>query len=96
MQLLVLSNVMMPRKKWRLDSSFKLLRLWQEASAFSQATVQYIVSPTLRASYRLREKATIEAEVGIEANNSNSGELTNLSHLLTYRDFSLAGYRLDL
>lgn len=96
MQLLVLSNVMVPREKWRLDSSLKLIRLGQAASANTMATVQYIVSPTLRASYRLREKATIEAEVGLEVTNGNSGDLTNLGHLRTFRDFSFIGYRLDL
>ena len=96
MQLLVLSNVMVPREKWRLDSSLKLLRLGQDSSVNSLATVQYIVSPTLRASYRLREKATIEAEVGLEVTNGNSSDLTNPGHLRTFRDFSFIGYRLDL
>ncbi len=96
MQLLVLSNVMVPREKWRLDSSLKLLRLGQDAATGSLATVQYIVSPTIRASYRLREKATIEAEVGLEVTNGNSSDLTNPGHLRTLRDFSFIGYRLDL
>lgn len=96
MQLLVLSNVMVPREKWRLDSSLKLLRLGQDASANSLATVQYIVSPTIRASYRLREKATIEAEIGLEVTNGNSSDLTTPGHLRTFRDFSFIGYRLDL
>jgi tetratricopeptide (TPR) repeat protein len=96
MQLLVLSNVMVPREKWRIDSSLKLLRLGQDSSVTSLATVQYIVSPTLRASYRLREKATIEAEVGLEVTNGNSSDLTNPGHLRTFRDFSFIGYRLDL
>lgn len=96
MKLLVLSNVMVPREKWRLDSSLKLLRLGQDASANSLATVQYIVSPTIRASYRLREKATIEAEIGLEVTNGNSSDLTTPGHLRTFRDFSFIGYRLDL
>jgi tetratricopeptide (TPR) repeat protein len=85
---LVLSNVMVPREKWRLDSSLKLLRIDLDPS-----TVQYIVSPTLRASYKLREKATLEAEVGIELTNEN--DPIN-GHTRTLRDFSFIGYRLDI
>jgi hypothetical protein len=94
--MLLLSNVMVPREKWRLDSSLKLLRIAQDASVNSLATVQYVVSPTLRASYSLREKATIEAEVGVEVTNGNSSDITNPGHLRTLRDFSFIGYRLDL
>lgn len=96
MQLFVLSNVMVPCEKWRLDSSLKLLRLGQDTSVGSLATLQYIVSPSFITSYRLREKATIEAEVGLEVTNCNSIDLTNPSHLRTFRDFSFIGYRLDL
>ena len=66
-QSLVFTNVMVPREKWRLDSSIKFLRV----DVHDPSTVQYIVSPTMRASYRLREKATIEAEVGLEVTNEN-------------------------
>ena len=96
MHSLLFSNVMVPREKWRLDSSLKLLRLGQDASINTIPMVQYIVSPTIRASYRLREKATIEAEVGIEVTNGNSSDPTNPGHLRTLRDFSFIGYRLDL
>lgn len=85
---LVLSNVMVPLEKWRLDSSLKLLKIDLDPS-----TVQYIVSPTLRASYKLKEKATLEAEVGIEVTNEN--DPTN-GHTRTLRDFSFIGYRLDI
>lgn len=87
-QSLVYTNVMVPREKWRLDSSFKFLKVDTDPS-----TVQYIVSPTMRASYRLREKATIEAEVGLEVTNEND---SLIGHTRTFRDFSFIGYRLDI
>jgi tetratricopeptide (TPR) repeat protein len=87
-QSLVLTNVMVPLEKWRLDSSLKLLRIDSDPSS-----VQYIIGPTMRASYRLREKATIEAEVGLEVTNDND---TINGHTRTFRDFSFIGYRLDI
>lgn len=47
----------------------------------------------MRASYHLREKATIEAEVGLEVTNDND---TVNGHTRTFRDFSFIGYRLDI
>ncbi|HPH06855.1 MAG TPA: hypothetical protein PL131_13375 [Methylotenera sp.] len=85
---LVLTNVMVPVEKWRLDSSLKLLKIDSDPSI-----VQYVVSPTLRASYKLREKATIEAEVGLEVTNED--DAVN-GHSRTFRDFSFIGYRLDI
>lgn len=85
---LVLTNVMVPYDKWRLDSSLKLLKIDSDPSI-----VQYVVSPTLRASYRLREKATIEAEIGLEVTNEND---SINGHSRTFRDFSFIGYRLDI
>jgi tetratricopeptide (TPR) repeat protein len=90
-QSVVLTNVMVPRDKWRLDSSVKLLRIESDPSS-----VQYVVGPTVRASYRLREKATIEAEVGLEVTNENSSDSFNPGHTRTFRDFSFIGYRLDI
>lgn len=87
-QSLVLTNVMVPREKWRLDSSLKFLKIDSDPSS-----VQYIFSPTMRASYRLRDKATIEAEVGVEVTNDNT--LGN-GHTRTFRDYSFIGYRLDI
>ena len=87
-QSIVLTNTMVPREKWRLDSSLKLLRIKSDPSS-----VQYVVGPTLRASYRLREKATIEAELGVEVTNDNDS--VN-GHTRTFRDFSFIGYRLDI
>jgi len=89
-QSLVLTNTMVPREKWRLDSSIKLLRIESDPSS-----VQYVVGPTMRASYRLREKATIEAEVGLEVTNENNDDPT-IGHTRTFRDFSFIGYRLDI
>lgn len=96
MELLVLTNVMVPREKWRLDSALKLLRFGQDASVKSLATVQYIVSPTIRASYHLHEKATIEAEVGLDVTHGNSGDPAILGQLRTCRDFSFIADRLDI
>jgi hypothetical protein len=47
----------------------------------------------MRASYRLRDKATIEGEIGLEITNEN--DFTN-GHTRTFRDFSFIGYRLDI
>lgn len=96
MQLLVLINLMVLREKRRLGSSLKLLRLGQDASVGSLAKVQYIVSPTLRAIYRFREKATIEVEIDLEMTNGNSSDLADPGDVRTLRDFSFIGYRLDL
>jgi hypothetical protein len=89
-QSIIFTNVMVPYEKWRLDSSIKLLKIDSDPS-----TVQYIVGPSMRASYKLREKATIEAEVGLELTNENNGDPT-VGHTRTFRDFSFIGYRLDI
>jgi hypothetical protein len=81
---------MVPYEKWRLDSSIKILKIDSDPS-----TVQYIVGPSMRASYKLREKATIEAEVGLELTNENNGDPA-IGHTRTFRDFSFIGYRLDI
>ncbi len=84
----VLTNIMVPRENWRLDSSIKLTRIDTYPS-----TMQYVVSPTMRASYRLGTKATLEAEIGLEVDNRSS---TVDGHSRTFRDFSFIGYRLDI
>jgi tetratricopeptide (TPR) repeat protein len=89
-QSIIFTNVMVPYEKWRLDSSIKLLKIDSDPS-----TVQYIVGPSMRASYKLREKATIEAEVGLELTNENNGDPA-VGHTRTFRDFSFIGYRLDI
>lgn len=94
-QSLIFTNSMVPRDKWRLDSSIKVLKIDTDPG-----TVQYIFGPTVRASYRVREKATIEAEVGLELTNENSNDPVTPSnstgHSRTFRDFSFIGYRLDI
>jgi hypothetical protein len=87
-QSLIFTNTMVPRDKWRLDSSLKILKIDTDPS-----TVQYVVGPTLRASYRLRDKATIEGEVGLEVTNDNT---SGSGHTRTFRDYSFIGYRLDI
>lgn len=87
---LVLTNVMVPREKWRLDSSLKFLKVDSDPSS-----VQYIVGPSMRASYKLSEKATIEAELGLEVTNENNGD-PSVGHTRTFRDFGFIGYRLDI
>ncbi len=84
----VLTNIMVPRENWRLDSSIKLTRIDTDPS-----TMQYVVSPTMRASYRLGTKATLEAEIGLEVDNRSSAVD---GHNRTFRDFSFIGYRLDI
>jgi hypothetical protein len=87
-QSLIFTNTMVPRDKWRLDSSLKVLKIDTDPS-----TVQYVIGPTMRASYKLRDKATIEAEVGLEVTNDNTA---GAGHTRTFRDFSFIGYRLDI
>ena len=84
----VLTNIMVPRENWRLDSSIKLTRIDTDPS-----TMQYVVSPTMRASYRLGTKTTLEAEIGLEVDNRSSA---TDGHSRTFRDFSFIGYRLDI
>jgi hypothetical protein len=91
-QALVLTNVVVPRDKWRIDSSLRLLRLETDTLATSSSSFEYVLSPTVRASYRLRDKATLEAEIGVEVSNRN--DPIN-GHSRTVRDFSFIGYRID-
>jgi hypothetical protein len=89
---LILSNMMVPADKWRLDSSFKLMKL-DSWSTTTPTVNQYVVSPTVKASYRLRENTSLEAEVGLEVTNVN--DPIN-GHSRTFRDFSYIGYRIDI
>ena len=91
-QALVLTNVVVPRDKWRVDSSLRLLRLETELLGTSSNAFEYVVSPTLRVSYRLRDKATLEAEMGVEVSNRHD---PISGHSRTVRDFSFIGYRID-
>lgn len=91
-QALVLTNVVVPRDKWRIDSTLRLLRLETDTFATSSSSFEYVLSPTVRASYRLRDKATLEAEIGVEVSNRND---PISGHSRTVRDFSFIGYRID-
>lgn len=89
---LIVSNVMVPADKWRLDSSLKLMRL-DSWSSTTPTVNTYIVSPTMKASYRLRDNASLEAELGLEVTNVNDPAA---GHSRTFRDFSFIGYRIDI
>ncbi len=91
-QSIILSNVMVPRKKWRLDSSIKLLRIGQDVSTSQAATVESSVLPTISASYRLRKQASIEAKNQVQASFTSNP----LGHTRNFRDFSFISYRLCL
>lgn len=89
---LILSNMMVPADKWRLDSSLKLMRL-DSWSSTTPTINTYIVSPSMKASYSLRDNVSLEAEVGLEVTNVN--DPTN-GHSRIFRDFSYISYRIDI
>lgn len=86
-QSIVFSNSMAPSDNWRLDNSIRLMRL-----EILPSTISYAISPSSRVSYRLRDKATLEAEVGFDIVNTNSAS----GHSRSFRDFTFVGYRLDI
>ncbi len=86
-QSILLSNGFAPVDKWRIDSSLQLLRQDSDPN-----TLSYTISPTVRASYRLREKATIEAEVRFDVVNTDDDQ----GHTRTFRDAAFIGYRIDI
>lgn len=86
-QSILFSNGFAPAEKWRIDSSLQLLRQDSDPN-----TLTYLISPTMRASYRLREKATLEAEVRFDIDNTNSID----GHTRTLRDAAFVGYRIDI
>jgi len=86
-QSILLSNGVVPAEKWRIDSSLQLLR--QDADP---DTLTYLISPTIRASYRLREKATLEAEIRFDVDNTFNID----GHTRTFRDAAFIGYRIDI
>lgn len=83
---------MLPREKWRLNRSIKLLRIGQSVSISQPATVEYNVLPTISASYGLRKKVPIEAKISVEVSTINNP----LGHTRNFRDFSFVGYRQGL
>lgn len=86
-QSILLSNGFVPAEKWRIDSSLQLLR--QDADP---NTMTYLISPTFRASYRMREKVTLEAEVRFDVDNTFNDD----GHTRTFRDAAFIGYRIDI
>ncbi|NOS94839.1 MAG: hypothetical protein HOP26_00270, partial [Methylotenera sp.] len=86
-QSILFSNGFAPAEKWRIDSTLQLLRQDSDPN-----TLTYLISPTMRASYRLREKATVEAEIRFDVDNTHSNE----GHTRTVRDAAFVGYRIDI
>lgn len=86
-QSLLFTNGFAPAEKWRVDSSLQLLRQDSDPN-----TLTYVISPTVRASYRVREKAMLEAEIRFDVDNTNSND----GHTRTVRDAAFIGYRIDI
>lgn len=84
----LLSNGMVPSEKWRIDSSLQLMSQYIDPSSRV-----YTISPTMRASYRLGEKTTVEAEIRFDVANT----LDNVNgHTRNFRDAAFIGYRIDI
>ncbi len=86
-QSILFSNGFAPAEKWRIDSSLNLLRQDSDPDSLT-----YLISPTVRASYRLREKATLEAEIRFDVDNTESAGVKSR----TVRDAAFVGYRIDI
>jgi tetratricopeptide (TPR) repeat protein len=82
----VLSNVVSPTPKWRVDSSLKLIKVNTEPSTTSTA-----IAPTLRVGYKLTKAVTLECEIGLEWDTIDD----DTGHTRIFRDFSFIGYRWD-
>ena len=83
---LIFSNTVVPRDKLLVNSSLKLVRLVSDPSITT-----YTVAPTLRVGYLLRERMTLEAEIGLELiNAANEVGRTN-----TLINTGFIGYRWD-
>ena len=61
----LLSNGRVPSEKWRIASKLQLM-----CQTIDPSSLAYKISPTVHASYRLREKATIEAEIRFDVVNT--------------------------
>ena len=83
---LIFSNTVVPRDKWLVNSSLKLVRLVSDPSITT-----YTVAPTLRVGYLLRERMTLEAEIGLEL--INAANEVGRTHTLINTGF--IGYRWD-
>jgi hypothetical protein len=82
----VLSNVVSPRPKWRIDSSLRLIKIDTEPSTKSTA-----IAPTIRLAYQVANSVTLECEVGLEWDTIDDATGTTK----VFRDFSFVGYRWD-
>ena len=83
---LIFSNTVVPRDKWLVNSSLKLVRLVSDPSITT-----HTVAPTLRVGYLLRERMTLEAEIGLEL--INAANEVGRTHTLINTGF--IGYRWD-
>ena len=71
---------------WGLDSS---VQLYKQTDQFNAVTTRF--SPTVRASYRLREQLTFDADLGVESTKSEGTQVTTK----VLRVFGSAGVRWD-
>lgn len=90
-QSILFTNGFAPAEKWRIDSSLQLLRQDSDPD-----TLTYVISPTLRASYRLRERTTLEAEIRFDIENTHDNSVGGIGHTRTVRDAAFVGYRIDI
>lgn len=84
---ILFTNGIAPSDKWRIDSSFQFLK--QDSDPRVTTT---IMSPTVRASYRIKEKTSIEAEIRFDIQNTND----DTGHTRMLRDAAFIGYRIDI
>ena len=85
-QSILFGNGFSPAEKWRIDSSLQLLRQDSEPDI-----VTYLISPTLRTSYRLLDRATLEAEIRFDFDNTDNAGVKSRS----LRDAAFLGYRIE-
>lgn len=71
---------------WGFDSS---LQLYKQTDQFNAVTTR--ISPTVRASYRLKEQITLDADLGVESTKSEGTQVTTK----VMRVFGSAGVRWD-
>ncbi len=90
-QSLLFSNGFAPAEKWRIDSTLQLLRQDSDPNILT-----YVISPTIRTSYRLREKATLEVEIRFDVDNTHDNSVGGTGHTRTVRDAAFIGYRIDI
>lgn len=82
----VISNVVSPTQKWKVDTSLKLIKIDTQPSTTSLA-----IAPTIRLAYKVNNSVTIEGEIGLEWDYIDD----SLGETRSFRDFSFIGYRWD-